>query len=64
MFKAVLHWSVATRTKMFETLPEARTAAIPRPAMRGTEVVRDTPCPMCGRLDLECDRCAPSNFVT
>jgi hypothetical protein len=49
---------------MFETLPEARAAAIPRPAMRGTEVVRDTPCPICGRLDLECDRCAPSNFVT
>ena len=39
-------------------------AAVPRPATRNTEVVRDAPCPTCGRLDLECDRCTPSNSVT
>jgi hypothetical protein len=64
MFKAVLHWPKSSRTKTFETLPEARAAAVPRPAMRGTAVVRDAPCPTCGRLDLECDRCAPTNSVT
>jgi hypothetical protein len=59
MFKTIRHGAAAHGTTPFETLAQARAAAVPRPPVQGTEVVRETPCPTCGRLDLECDRCAP-----
>jgi hypothetical protein len=58
MFKTIRHRAGTSRANWFETLAAARVAAaVPRPPVQGTEVVRETPCPTCGRLDLECDRC-------
>ncbi len=59
MFKVIRHGAAAHGANPFETLTQARAAAVPRPPLQGTEVVRDTPCPTCGRLYLECDRCVP-----
>jgi hypothetical protein len=60
MFKVIRHGTTAPGADPFETLTQARVAAVPRPPLQGTEVVRDTPCPSCGHLDLECDRCDPA----
>jgi hypothetical protein len=61
MFKLIWHRAGTGRATQFETLAAARAVAVPRPPVQGTEVVRETPCPTCGRQDLECDRCAPRN---
>jgi hypothetical protein len=60
MFKLIRHRAGTSRATRFETLTQARAVAVPRPPVQGTEVVRETPCPTCGRLDLECDRCVPA----
>jgi hypothetical protein len=57
MFTLIRHRAGASRATRFETLAAARAAAVPRPPVQGTELVRETPCPTCGRQDLECDRC-------
>jgi hypothetical protein len=57
MFKVIRHGATAHGATPFETLAQARAAAVPCPPLQGTEVVRETPCPTCGHLDLECDRC-------
>ena len=61
MFKLIRHRAGTGRATRFETLTAARAAAVPRPPVQGTEVVRETPCPTCGRLDLECNRCVPQD---
>ena len=45
MFKVIRHGTTAPGADPFETLTQARAAAVPRPPLQVTEVVRETPLP-------------------